>query len=135
MDCPASSCICYFADNCHRDLCELCRVPFALTGKNHVRQPATAKFGKGFAPLLSKIDRNRTRECEFKRFGGRCRLLFENHPRQDPVEVRCDRQQKQITQKAAEIAKGLGMNRASTGCKTKFTPARQRAPASRWLII
>jgi hypothetical protein len=55
--------------------------------------------------------------------------------RKDPVEVRYDRQQKQITQKTAEIAKGLGMNRPSTGCKTKFSPARQRAPALQWLII
>jgi len=31
-------------------------------------------------PLLSNIDRNWTRECDFKRFGGRCRLLFEYHP-------------------------------------------------------
>ena len=84
--------------------------------------------------MLSNIDRNWTRECEFKRFGGRRRLLFQNHPRQDPVEVRCDRQQKQITQKAAEITKGLGMNRASTSCKTKFSPARQGAPASQWVI-
>jgi len=72
--------------------------------------------------LLSNINRNRTRECDFKRFGGRRRLLFEYHPpRWDPVEVPCNCQQKQIKQKAAKIAKGLGTNCASTECKTKFS--------------
>ena len=44
------------------------------------QQPVKIRPSRYSETLLSNIDRNRTRECYFKRFGGRRRLLFEYHP-------------------------------------------------------
>jgi hypothetical protein len=41
-----------------------------------------------------------------------------------PVCIRLDGQQKQIAQKTAKITKGLGINRAPTGCGTQLGEAQ-----------
>jgi hypothetical protein len=50
--------------------------------------------------------------------------LLEQNPAQALVGIRLDGQQKQIAQKTAKITKGLGINRAPTGCGTQLGEAQ-----------
>jgi hypothetical protein len=60
----------------------------------------------------------------FGRFGVRCKRLLEQNTAQALVGIRLDGQQKQIAQKTAKITKGLGINRAPTGCGTQLGEAQ-----------
>jgi hypothetical protein len=61
--------------------------------------------------------------------------LLEQNPARALAGIRLDGQQKQIAQKTAKITKGLGINRAPTGCGTQLGEAQQHLLASPWLII
>ena len=78
----------------------------------------------GYSALLSKIIVAGPRSADFKRFGVRCKRLLEQNPAQALVGIRLDGQQKQISQKTAKITKGLGINRAPTGCGTQLGEAQ-----------
>jgi hypothetical protein len=61
--------------------------------------------------------------------------LLEQNPDQALVGIQLDGQQKQIAQKTAKITKGLGIDRAPTGCGTQLGEAQSHLLASPWVII